>query len=417
MVIFVIIPATIKRIFMLISPILPVDIQGNIDIELLKLAEEVCIKSASLLSGYNPQIISSVKKLLRITNSYYSNRIEAQSTHPIEIEKAMKKEFSKDTKEEQLQKLSLAHIKTQEYVENYCSSKKRVIDREFIKSIHKEFYSADGMENFLKITNETQTIMMQSGEFRKNSVEVANHIAPSFEKIDSIFNYYEKEYQNIYVNNTKAMKLLSALSSHHRLVYIHPFLDGNGRVSRLHLDAMLFHMELEGYGLWNISRGLARDVKGYQKHLSLADMIRQGATDGRGELSLRGLQYYLKYMLEIALDQITFMGKSLSLPTLNHRMSTFVELSQKGMYTIAPLPKQSEILFSTLLIKGEIQRGEVEKIISKSKKSAYTLVKTLLDMEYLESDSPRGSLKLKLNTFFASKLIPDLIPEPRDIVL
>lgn len=41
----------------------------------------------------------------------------------------------------------------------------------------------------------------------------------------------------------------------------------------------------------------------------------------------------------------------------------------------------------------------------------------LLDMEYLESDSPRGSLKLKLNTFFASKLIPDLIPEPRDIVL
>ncbi|MDO8454751.1 MAG: Fic family protein [Sulfurimonas sp.] len=275
---------------MLISPILPIDIKGNIDIELLKLAEEVCIKSSSLLSGYNPQIVLSIKKLLRITNSYYSNRIEAQSTHPIEIEKAMKKQFSKDTKEEQLQKLSLAHIKTQEYVEHYCSSKKTVISREFIKSIHKEFYSADGMEKFLEIKNDTQTIMMERGEFRKNSVEVANHVAPSFDKIDSIFNYFEKEYQKIYINNTKAMKLLCALSSHHRLVYIHPFLDGNGRVSRLHLDAMLFAMGLDGYGLWNISRGLARDVKNYQQHLSLADMIKQGATDGGGELSLRGLQ-------------------------------------------------------------------------------------------------------------------------------
>lgn len=396
---------------MLISPILPIDIKGNIDIELLKLAEEVCIKSSSLLSGYNPQIVSSIKKLLRITNSYYSNRIEAQSTHPIEIEKAMKKQFSKDTKEEQLQKLSLAHIKTQEYIEQYCSSKKTVISREFIKSIHKEFYSADGMEKFLEIKSDIQTIIMKRGEFRENNVEVANHIAPTFDKIDSIFNYYEKEYQSIYVNNTKAMKLLGAISSHHRLVYIHPFLDGNGRVSRLHLDAMLFDMGLDGYGLWNISRGLARDVKEYQQHLSLADMIRQGATDGRGELSLRGLQYYLKYMLEVALDQITFMSKSLSLSTLNHRMGTFVELSQKGMYSIAPLPKYSEMLFSTLLIKGEVQRGEVEKIIGKSKKSAYTLVKTLLDMEYLESDSPRGLLRLKLNTFFASKLIPDLIPE------
>ncbi|MCX6051249.1 MAG: Fic family protein [Campylobacterales bacterium] len=395
---------------MLISPILPIDIKGNIDIELLKLAEEVCIQSSSLLSGYNPQIILSIKKLLRITNSYYSNRIEAQSTHPIEIEKAMKKQFSQDTKEEQLQRLSLAHIKTQEYVEEYCSSKNLVISREFIKSIHREFYSADGMEKFLEIKSDAQTIIMQRGEFRETSVEVANHVAPSFDKIDSIFNYFEKEYQKIYVNNTKAMKLLGALSSHHRLVYIHPFLDGNGRVSRLHLDAMLFAMDLDGYGLWNISRGLARDVKGYQQYLSLADMIKQGATDGGGELSLRGLQYYLKYMLEVALDQITFMSKSLSLSTLNHRMNTFVELSQKGMYSIAPLPKYSEMLFSALLIKGEVQRGEVEKIISKSKKSAYTLVKTLLDMEYLESDSPRGALKLKLNTFFASKLILDLIP-------
>ena len=396
---------------MYISPILPYDIKGVLDNNLVKLAEEVCIKSSSLLYGYNPQIIKSIRELLRITNSYYSNRIEAQSTHPIEIEKAMKKQFSEDTKEAFLQKLSISHIHSQRYIEEHCKQKGDVIDRDFIKDIHNTFYSYDGMEEFLKIIDKDRTIIMKQGEFREEDVEVGNHIAPSSDKINSIFNYYEKEYRGIYADNTKAIKLLGALSSHHRLVYIHPFLDGNGRVSRLHLDAMLFSMDLDGYGLWNISRGLARDVKEYQSFLGLADMKKQGATDGRGDLSLRGLRYYLQYMLEVSLDQIEFMDKSLRLSTLSDRMDKFVSFSQSGMYSTIPLPKYSELLFNRLLIKGEVGRGEVANIIGKKTSTAHTLVKTLQTMDYLESDTPRSAIRIKLNTFFASKLIPELIPE------
>lgn len=396
---------------MYISPILPKNVNGVINDELLGLAEDVCIKSSSLLNGYPPQIIRSIKELLRITNSYYSNRIEAQSTHPIEIEKAMRAEFSSDTKEESLQRLSLSHINTQIFVEEHCEKDNNIIDREFIKKIHKVFYSPEDMKSFLTLQTDETTVQMVAGEFRKSSVVVGKHLAPDATKIESIFEYFEKEYKEIYKSNTKALKLLAALSAHHRLAYIHPFLDGNGRISRLYLDAMLFNMDLAGYGLWNISRGLARDVKTYQKSLSLADMIKQGATDGRGDLSLRGLEYYLSFMLEVALDQIEFMDKNLKLSTLDTRINNFVEMSQKNMYTIDPLPKYSELLFSKLLIKGEVQRGEVENIINKSKKTAFTLVKKLLETNYLESDSPRGAIRLKFNTFFASKLIPDLIPE------
>jgi len=103
------------------------------------------------------------------------------------------------------------------------------------------------------------------------------------------------------------------------LTWLHPFLDGNGRTSRLVFDGTVCHMGLEGYGLWNISRGLARNADDYKKYLSYADQKRQGDRDGRGQLSLKGLELYTKFMLEMALDQIEYMNEMLQLNTLSGR--------------------------------------------------------------------------------------------------
>lgn len=399
---------------MLISPTMPYDLKGQIKPELLELAEQVCIESARIASGYNQHVVNAFKDVLRITNSYYSNRIEAESTHPIDIEKAMLKQFSADSKEKALQELSVAHIKTQEFVEKY-SIEHSVIDKNFIKEIHRVFYSSEGMEKFTKLKQKDEVIEMMPGEFRKQDVQVGNHIAPASNFIDTVFNYYEKEYSTVFNKSTKAIKLLAALSSHHRLVYLHPFLDGNGRVSRLHLDAMFWGMKLEGYGLWNISRGLARDVKEYQTSLSYADMKQQGATDGRGELSLRGLEGYLKYMLETALDQIEFMGHSLCLDQLNDRIRKFVRFSQEGIfYKKEALPKYSELLFSHILLNGELERKYVPSTIGKSISTATKLVSALTQMGYIESEHSKAPLRLKVNSFFASQIIPELIPEKVD---
>ena len=122
---------------MLISPVMPYDLQDQIKPELLELAEKVCIESAKIASGYNQHVVNAFRDVLRITNSYYSNRIEAESTHPVDIEKAMRKEFSNDSKEKALQELSLAHIKTQEFVEAYAWQH-NVIDRNFITNISRK---------------------------------------------------------------------------------------------------------------------------------------------------------------------------------------------------------------------------------------------------------------------------------------
>ena len=396
------------------TPPLPKDNDGKIFSELLVLAERVCIESAKLSSMHNEHVFNAIKELLRKVNSYYSNKIESEGTHPIDIERAMKKDFEKDEHKRNLQNLSLIYIDVQRYIERLSQnehsnfySKKQILD------IHNQFYSKNEMLPFLQIKREKEGeeyIKMKAGVLREDNVAIGRHTAPPFEKLDSLLNEYESFYK-VYPYMTQSTKLIYAMAAHHRLTWIHPFLDGNGRTSRLVLDGSLYHMKLEGYGLWNISRGLARDTKGYHQYLSQADMVRQGELDGRGALSTKGFRVYVKFMLETALDQIAFMNESLKLDTLTSRIDNFVAFSQKNMYGKSNvLPKYSELLLRALLVNGELPRGKVKDIIGRESKTASTLIRKLIDLEYIESDTSKSPIRIKFNSFFASKIFPELIP-------
>ena len=68
----------------------------------------------------------------------------------------------------------------------------------------------------------------------------------------------------------KTESIVGAAAAHHRLAWIHPFVDGNGRVARLMSHAML--LERAGYGaVWSVARGLARNVEAYKGHLAACD--------------------------------------------------------------------------------------------------------------------------------------------------
>jgi len=392
------------------TPIIPTELNGNVDQQLLIKAERVCTQSAMLIGTYNINIINELKVLLRKVNSYYSNKIESEGTHPIDIEKAMRKDYSTDEKSKNLQLLSLAHIQTQNFVEKYClNTNNSPYSKEFILDIHKEFYSQNGLESFLEIKSNDTFIKMIPGEFRQQNVSIGNHISPAFNDL----NINMDRYSNFYKPNknyTQALKLIYALSSHHRLVWIHPFLDGNGRTSRLALDGCLVNMNLDGYGLWNISRGLARDSEKYKYNLALADTPRLNDLDGRGALSTKELKKYVNFMLDTALDQVLYMKENLQLSTLSSRIESYVLFSQQGMYKTAPLPKHSNILFKELLVSGELSRGDIKNIIGTKDRVASSLIKDLIDIDYLKSDTPRGKIRINFNAHFATQLFPELIP-------
>ena len=394
------------------TPLLPTDNQGHIDAELLSMAEELCIKSATLSGSHAPKVLYGIKGLLRKVNSYYSNQIESEGTHPIDIDKATRQEFSSDSKEKQLQQLSLVHIEVQKYVEGYFTKGQSPYNKDFVLSVHRELYSHPDMAHFLQIEDKEnhKIIEMVPGKLRENNVRVGQHIAPEHTELSHFFNKYEHLYK-IPNHTTQAKKIIFALASHHRLMWIHPFLDGNGRTARLVLDGIFNSMALEGYGLWNISRGLSRRSEEYKRNLALADMARQGDLDGRGALSTKAFISYIKFMLEIALDQVDFMNKNLKMHSLYERIESYVRLSQEGFFHTKNLPKYSALLFKELLIVGEIPRGKVMLIIGTKERTATTLIKELMQLDFLESDTPKSAIRLKFNAHFASYIFPELIPQ------
>jgi len=395
------------------TPLLPVNLDGNLDAELLEMAEALCLKSASLGSFYPHQVLNGIRSLLRTVNSYYSNKIESEGTHPFDIERASRQIFSEDRKQQQLQKLSLVHIGVQEWIEGIVEGGDSVtpFTRAFICDIHRKFYAHPDMEPFLDIRTRKEgnsTIKMVPGAFRDRMVYVGDHTAPEHTAIPTLFNIYESSYK-LPPYATQAKKVLYAIASHHRLTWIHPFLDGNGRTSRLVLDGIFAGIELKGYGLWNISRGLARRSDEYKQYLALADHPREGDRDGRGVLSLKGLKLYSKFMLEVAIDQVEYMSEALQLNTLTQRIENYVKFSQQKMYQTEALPKYSEYLLKELLIAGELSRGDVAKVIHASDRTASTLIKRLIEMNFLDSDTPKGAIRLKFNAHFASEIFPGLI--------
>ncbi len=50
-------------------------------------------------------------------NCYYSNLIEGHDTHPVDIERALKNDYSRDTHKRDLQYEAKAHVTVQEWID------------------------------------------------------------------------------------------------------------------------------------------------------------------------------------------------------------------------------------------------------------------------------------------------------------
>lgn len=392
-------------------PIAPTNMNGEFDDSLIEWAGRICVKSATLAGSHNSAVLNEVRELLRIINSYYSNLIESDGTHPSNIEKAMKQEFSKDEKNNKLQKLSVAHIHVQRLIENELVDNS-VFDSDFIRFVHREMYSQDGMEQYLNIFDKDtgETVQMIPGEYRTHDVAVGKYNAPAFGEVNGLMSQYAHLYGLEFRKELTAKKLIYALASHHRLVWIHPFLDGNGRVSRLLLDGAISSTGISGYGLWNISRGLARSVEAYKENLRHADMLRQGQYDGKGDLSAGALRSFVEYMLTIAEDQIDYMSSLLKMDGLTTRLENYVAFANKRMLGIEELPKGSAEIFKHLLIHGESQRGSMAQVIGAGERTTTKVVQELLKRDFLSTPSPKGPIHLRFSAHMASYVFPDLMP-------
>src|SRR5438876_8867391 len=85
---------------------------------LTDLALDLAQKSAGFRRSLPQSLLSSLADLVRAMNCYYTNLIEGHDTHPIDIERALKGDYSNDTKKRDLQLEAKAHIAVQQWIDS-----------------------------------------------------------------------------------------------------------------------------------------------------------------------------------------------------------------------------------------------------------------------------------------------------------
>jgi Fic family protein len=195
-------------------------------------------------------------------------------------------------------------------------------------------------------------------------------------------------------------------TAHHRFNYIHPFPDGNGRVSRLMSHAMALQAGIGAHGLWSVSRGLARGIQSrmeYKSMMDRADSPREGDLDGHGNLSLRALVEFSEWFLDVCIDQVDFMATLFDIDKLSKRLADFAR--QSG--TMKP---EASMLLDEALRRGEFERGDARRITGLPERTARRVLTDVVEAGLLGSDTPKGPVSLRFPVATLDVLFPRLYP-------
>lgn len=359
-------------------------------------------KSAAYRSSLPASVADALADLVRAINCYYSNLIEGHDTHPVDIERAMRDDYSADPRKRNLQLEARAHVAVQQWVDEDGMTEPPTAPAS-ITELHRRFCELLPPELLLVENPKTgEKIPVVPGELRTRYVEVGRHVAISPGAVPRFLERMHKAYSL----PGRIEPILAAACAHHRLLWVHPFLDGNGRVARLMSYAML-RRALDTRGLWSVARGLARQEAAYKDHLAACDAPRQGDRDGRGTLSEAALAAFAGFFLRTCIDQVEFMESLMRPDRLRDRILIWAEEEMRA----GALPPKSDVVLKAVLYQGQIERGEVETILGTSDRTARRITSALLDAGALSSASTRASLRLAFPAKFAGRWMPGLFPE------
>ena len=370
---------------------------------LTDLALDLTQKSAGFRRSLPPSLLASLADLVRSMNCYYSNLIEGHDTHPVDIERALRNDYSQDAHKRNLQIEAKAHIAVQKWIDGGGLKGGVSIQPEGICEIHRRFCELLP-EDLLWVEDPAthEKVRLVPGELRKRDVQVGNHVAIS----PGALPHFLVRFAQVYGSVGKTETIISTAAAHHRLLWIHPFMDGNGRVARLMSHAMMLDT-LDTGAVWSVARGLARNVQVYKTLLSNCAQPRRNDLDGRGTLSEEALAEFTRFFLGVCIDQVDFM-ESLAQPD---RLRTRILLWAEEETRLGHLPPKSGSVLEAVLYRGELPRGEADTVVGTGERQARRIVSALVEKEVLASDSPRSPLRLIFPATLAARWMPGLFPE------
>lgn len=367
--------------------------------------------SAKLTGQLAPQTLATLEQYMRVINSYYSNLIEGNATRPHEIRAAQRGDYSGDPAKRDLQKESVGHMVVQQWVSELTPDLDTIFSAKFIQTLHEKFYSQIPESLWVIIDSKGNEVdKVVPGQWRIKRVDVGLHIAPESESITDLINAFCKTYNP---NNYKGdRKLVAIMAAHHRFSWIHPFMDGNGRVGRLLTDAALKAVGLDSYGTWSLSRGLARSTAQYKSLLAGADKVRQGDFDGRGALSEKGLVNFCDYMLDTAIDQVSYISNLLDLANLRKRINSYVQARNdfRVPNINEHLKSSAGLVLYSAFIHGELERSQALELTGLQERSARRLLSQMKREGLLSETSSKSPLRWEIPEHAEGWYFPELAP-------
>jgi Fic family protein len=383
-----------------LDPILPEALPPSI----IVLADALPRKTQFLAGRLPPETAARLGRLLQITNTYYSNLIEGQYTEPADMQKAQAAPV-KDRK--RLKNLAVEQMAVQALFERTLSQRgpfawSAMFAPELVSTAHNRlFRGASDAERTL-----SDGSIMQPGVLRSitgQNVVVGNHDAPDASAVDVMLRHLQAGFGR---QTDPRRQLISSLAYHHRLAWIHPFVDGNGRVARLITHLQLVQLGLEPT-LWSLSRGLARRHQSYYSALTMADRPREGDLDGRGQLSQRRYFEFIEFMLQVCHDQVDYMTAALDPSQLRERVIRAFRFNEKLLQQgIRP---ESAPAIIALITQGSLPRNEIKIFTGLTPRPAIDELSRLIKVGLVESRTPKSRIVTPgLPAWFAQDIFPDL---------
>lgn len=351
----------------------------------------------------------SLAGLLRAMNSYYTNKIEGQHTLPADIERAVRSQFDADNERARRQRLALAHMEAERTLESEWSgvAARDLFHPERVVAIHADLYGRLPATD--RVTEDDQVV--EPGEYRTRIVSAGRHVAPPADHLAALMAAWSETYSGL--QGTERLVVGNACA-HHRLAWVHPFIDGNGRTARLHSHLVLFRLGLTN-SLWSPMRGLARAHESYYARLNNADLPRRNDLDGRGALSQEELVTFAGFFLDTCLDQVRFMSGMLALDAFRDRLADLLRQLDVRPWPVGTeksvVKPEATGALHYVALTGPMERGTFIAMTGLPARTARRVLTSLLDYGLLKAESRVGPVSFNVPLRSLRWLFPRLWPE------
>jgi hypothetical protein len=176
------------------------------------------LASAAFRSSLPAGVMHALADLVPAMNCYYSNLIEGHNTHPVDIERALKDDYSANPEKRNLQLEARAHIAVQAWIDG-GAIKGVATNADTLRAIHRRFCELlPGELLFAEDPKTAEKVLVVPGQLRQRDVKVGRHIPVSPGAVPRFLARFEEAYRRL----GRIDSVLAAAAAHHRFAWMLP---------------------------------------------------------------------------------------------------------------------------------------------------------------------------------------------------